>query len=88
MFDSLNNRTDSVSRPSSHGIASKSIPRRTAGKSHLGHRHRQAAFAQVVTGTDQAGVDRAVHGGKGFFCDMRIELGNLTGPRASTGRRG
>ncbi len=50
---------------------------KAAGKGHLGRGDRQAAFAQVVTGADQSGVDRAVHRGKGLSCDVRIELGNL-----------
>ena len=54
---------------------------KAAGKGHLGRGDRQAAFAQVVTGADQSGVDRAVHRGKGLLRDVRIELGNLASPR-------
>ena len=48
--------------------------RQTAGKGHLGGGNRQAAFAQVVACADQAGMDRAMHGGKCLLRDLRIEL--------------
>ena len=60
---------------------------KTTCKSHFRRGNRQAAFAQIVTGSDQAGMDRAVHGSEGSLCCLRIELGDLAimDPVASDG---
>ena len=58
-----------------------------AGKGHLGGGHGQAAFAQVVTGADQAGVDRRCMAAKVFLAACGSSCGHLAAGRATATRR-
>ena len=68
VFDSLNKSATSAQIAVARHALPASMPRaQSAGKGHLGGGHGQAAFAQVVAGADQSGVDRPVHGREGLL---------------------
>ena len=55
-----------------------------AGKSHFRRRNGQAAFAQVVAGADQAGVDGVVQCGEGCLRGRGIDVRHLAPAGALT----
>ena len=84
MFDSLNKSTAASNLASAttgrgfvgHG-GQLDLGSQPAGEGHFGGGHGQAAFAQVVTRADQAGVDRLVHRGERFLGQRGIDLGHF-----------
>ncbi len=85
VFDSLNRSSGGVGGVAfrSGTVAEVESRAEAAGEGHLGGGHGQPAFAQVVAGADQPGVDRAVHGGEDVcWASGGIDLGHVARRRA------